>query len=33
MEEAYAAMLQLKGSGQFKEVAIVRENINIPMEE
>lgn len=33
MEEAYAAMLQLKNSGQFKEVAIVRENINIPMEE
>ncbi len=32
MEEAYAAMRQLKGSGKFKEVAIVRENINIPME-
>lgn len=32
MEEAYAAMRQLKGSGKFKEVAIVRENINIPIE-
>ena len=32
MEEAYDAMLKLKRSGKFKEVAIVRENINIQME-
>ena len=32
MEEAYAAMRKLKSSGKFKEVAIVREQINIPIE-
>ena len=32
MEEAYDAMLKLKGCGKFKEVAIVRENINISLE-
>ena len=32
MEEAYDAMRKLKASGKFKEVAIVKENINIVME-
>ena len=32
MEEAYDSMLKLKRSGKFKEVSIVRENINIVME-
>lgn len=32
MEEAYATMRKLKESGNFKEVAIVREQINIPIE-
>lgn len=32
MEEAYAIMRKLKESGNFKEVAIVREQINIPIE-
>ena len=32
MEEAYATMRKLKESGKFKEVAIVREQINIPIE-
>lgn len=32
MEEAYATLRKLKGSGKFKEVAIVREQINIPIE-
>lgn len=32
IEEAHVAMRKLKGSGEFKEVAIVREQINIPIE-
>ena len=32
MEEAYATIRKLKESGKFKEVAIVREQINIPIE-
>jgi hypothetical protein len=32
IEEADAAMRKLKGSGAFKEVSIVREQINIPLE-
>lgn len=32
MEEAYATMRKLKESGNFKEVSIVREQINIPIE-
>lgn len=32
MEEAYAALRQLRATGKFKEVAIVREQINIPLE-
>ena len=32
IEEAHVAMRQLKASGSFKEVAIVREQINIPIE-
>ena len=32
MEEAYVAMRMLKESGMFKEVAIVREQINISLE-
>ncbi|MEG2574135.1 MAG: SPOR domain-containing protein [Bacteroides sp.] len=31
MEEAYATLRQLKGTGVFKEVSIVREQINIPL--
>nr|WP_083580705.1 SPOR domain-containing protein [Bacteroides ilei] len=33
IEEAHAAMRKLKGSGEFKEVSIVREQINIVIEE
>ena len=32
IEEAHVAMRQLKAEGSFKEVAIVREQINIPIE-
>lgn len=32
IEEAHVAMRQLKAAGNFKEVAIVREQINIPIE-
>lgn len=32
IEEAHVAMRKLKGTGNFKEVAIVREQINIPIE-
>lgn len=32
IEEAHVAMRKLKGSGEFKEAAIVREQINIPIE-
>lgn len=32
IEEAHVAMRKLKESGEFKEVAIVREQINIPIE-
>ena len=32
IEEAHVAMRQLKADGSFKEVAIVREQINIPIE-
>ena len=32
IEEAHVAMRQLKAVGNFKEVAIVREQINIPIE-
>lgn len=32
IEEADAAMRRLKGTGKFKEVSIVREQINIPLE-
>jgi hypothetical protein len=32
IEEAHVAMRQLRASGEFKEVAIVREQINIPIE-
>lgn len=32
IEEAHVAMRQLKAAGSFKEVAIVREQINIPIE-
>lgn len=32
IEEAHAALRKLKESGDFKEVAIVREQINIPIE-
>ena len=32
MEEAYESMRKLKESGKFKEVTIVREQINIPLE-
>ena len=32
IEEAHVAMRQLKATGDFKEVAIVREQINIPIE-
>lgn len=32
IEEAHVAMRQLKADGNFKEVAIVREQINIPIE-
>ena len=32
IEEAHVAMRQLKETGEFKEVAIVREQINIPIE-
>lgn len=32
IEEAHVAMRQLKATGVFKEVAIVREQINIPIE-
>lgn len=32
IEEAHVAMRKLKASGEFKEVAIVREQINIPIE-
>ena len=32
IEEAHVAMRELKASGEFKEVAIVREQINIPIE-
>ncbi len=32
IEEAHVAMRQLKASGTFKEVSIVREQINIPLD-
>ncbi|WP_300725715.1 SPOR domain-containing protein [uncultured Bacteroides sp.] len=32
VEEAHEAMRKLKESGQFKEISIVREQINIPIE-
>lgn len=32
MEEAHVAMRKLKGTGNFKEVSIVREQINIPLD-
>ena len=32
IEEADASMLRLKATGKFKEVSIVREQINIPLE-
>lgn len=32
MEEAYEAMRKLKASGKFREVTIVREQINIPID-
>lgn len=32
IEEAHVAMRKLKGNGEFKEAAIVREQINIPIE-
>ena len=32
IEEAHVVMRKLKDSGKFKEVAIVREQINIPIE-
>ena len=32
IEEAHVAMRKLKSTGNFKEVAIVREQINIPIE-
>lgn len=32
IEEAHVAMRQLKASGAFKEVSIVREQINIPLD-
>lgn len=32
VEEAHVAMRKLKGTGNFKEVSIVREQINIPLD-
>jgi outer membrane protein assembly factor BamA len=32
IEEADASMRRLKATGKFKEVSIVREQINIPLE-